>query len=92
MKKKIVGLVMCVMLISCSTTLALTSVRNSEQQFKQQFSGSTPAPLLSPKGWIKIFGVFGEDCGYSVQQTDDGGYIIAGCNSQHRERRICLVN
>ena len=28
--------------------------------------------------WFKIFGGHGEDGGYSVQQTADGGYIVAG--------------
>ncbi|MCE9538031.1 MAG: hypothetical protein K8R85_02280 [Bacteroidetes bacterium] len=28
--------------------------------------------------WFKVYGATGEDGGYSVQQTSDGGYIIAG--------------
>lgn len=28
--------------------------------------------------WFKLFGGSGEDGGYSVQQTSDGGYIVAG--------------
>jgi hypothetical protein len=28
--------------------------------------------------WSKIFGGIQPDCGYSVQQTTDGGYIVAG--------------
>jgi len=78
MKKKIVGIAICLLLISSTTALALTPFRKNEQQMKQQLSDTTPVPLTQPKGWIKTFGEFGEDIGYSVRQTFDGGYIIAG--------------
>ncbi len=35
------------------------------------------------KLWDKTFGGGGGDLGYSVQQTRDGGYIIAGCTGSH---------
>jgi len=36
---------------------------------------------LDPSGniyWQKTYGGEGNDCGYSIQQTTDGGYIVAG--------------
>ena len=31
--------------------------------------------------WYKIYGGVGSECGFSVQQTTDGGYIVAGTTS-----------
>ena len=39
---------------------------------------------LDPSGniyWQKIYGGEGNDCAYSIQQTTDGGYILAGTTS-----------
>jgi hypothetical protein len=33
--------------------------------------------------WQKSFGGFGQDNAYSIQQTDDGGYIVAGESSSN---------
>jgi hypothetical protein len=34
--------------------------------------------------WSTTFGGENYDCAYSVQQTSDGGYIIAGFTESHR--------
>lgn len=45
---------------------------------------STPTQLLSTK-WEKYFGGVNEDISYSVQQTSDGGYIVAGVTFSYGE-------
>ena len=35
------------------------------------------------KQWSKIFGDIGTDISFSVEQTIDGGYIVAGYSSSH---------
>ena len=51
-------------------------------------SGGADVYLIKtdPKGniiWTKTFGGTGEDRGYSVQKTSDGGYIIVGSTSSY---------
>lgn len=38
-------------------------------------------PAFSQQRWQKTYGGIGRDWGYSVQQTSDGGYIVAGTTS-----------
>ena len=35
-------------------------------------------PLINGDIWMKTYDVRGRDCGYSVLQTEDGGYIVTG--------------
>lgn len=35
-------------------------------------------PVISPAGWLRTYGGEGDDWGSCIQQTADGGYIVAG--------------
>jgi len=35
--------------------------------------------------WSKLYGTESADCGYSIDQTTDGGYIVAGTNNGYQD-------
>jgi hypothetical protein len=75
---KLVGILICTLLISSSTTLAFTPFSRNEKQMKYQFFDTPSVPLPTSVGWMKTFGGMQNDRGKSVQQTTDSRYIIVG--------------
>jgi len=77
MKKIMVNIFVCLLLILSTTTLALTPFKRDEQQADHRFFDAPPIPLPTSGGWMKTFGGTYPDYGYSVEQTTEGGYILA---------------
>ena len=83
LKYEILVIVTSILLTLSSPTLALTPFNNDEQQTKHQFFAAAPVPFPLSKVWMKTFGGIHADSGFSVQQTTDDGYIIAGTTESY---------
>ena len=73
MKIKLVGIIICILLIST----AIPVIGQVSNKIIINNTNIVINPLLNNK-WIKTFNLNYEDGGGSVQQTPDGGYIILG--------------
>ncbi len=70
MKKKMIGIFLCMLLIT--TVLPISSTVGNKEV------NTIVNENLLNGGWSKTFGGNEDDIGYCVQQTSDGGYIIIG--------------
>jgi hypothetical protein len=76
------------LLISSTTTLALSPFSKNEQQMKHHFFDTMSIPSLTSKGWMKTFDGPGDDRGISVQQTTDGGTLS---QKQHPDSMLVMI-
>ena len=69
MKNKIIGIFICLMLILTIMPISLSN-------------NVSPIITINDNGWMKTYGrLFNDEMGVSVEQTDDGGFIVVGSKS-----------
>ena len=73
MKKKIVGIFICLMLVTTVIPLSLADSTNLK------------ISNINDDKWMQTYGGLNDDIGTSVQQTSDGGYIVVGETSKSND-------
>ncbi len=77
MNKKIIGILVCALLIAVPVMSIAGSIKIEKiNNYKNNFEPLTQPPIQ----WEKTYGYPGAGFGHFVQQTSDGGYIATGVN------------
>jgi len=80
-----VSLILLIILTAMiATTVTTTTTRTTRGAPQQNTNHSNPTREGSPPTdpyWAKTYGGTGTDVAYSIQQTTDGGYVVAGYTS-----------